>query len=39
MVKLTKVFILSSTLILKRLCLLGDTKLNAVLERLRSLYS
>jgi hypothetical protein len=39
MLKLTRVFTLNSTLVLKRLCRLGDTKLNVVLEGLRSLYS
>lgn len=39
MVKLTKVFTLSSALVLKRLCRLGDKHLNLVLDGLRSLYS
>jgi mRNA interferase MazF len=39
MVKLTKVFTLSSTLVLKRLCRLGERQLNVVLNGLRSLYS
>jgi hypothetical protein len=39
MVKLTKVFTLSSALVLKKLCRLGDRQLNAVLAGLRSLYS
>ena len=39
MVKLTKVFTLSSALVLKRLCRLRDGQLNAVLAGLRSLYS
>jgi len=39
MVKLTKVFTLSATLVLKRLCHLGDKHLNVVLEGLRNLYS
>ena len=39
MVKLTKVFTLSATLVLKKLCRLRDRQLNAVLEGLRSLYS
>jgi len=38
-VKLTKVFTLSSTLVLKKICRLGDRQLNVVLEGLRSLYS
>ena len=38
-VRLTKVFTLSSSLVLKRLCRLGDRQLNLVLEGLRSLYS
>ena len=39
MVKLTKVFTLSSALVMKRLCRLGDRKLNLVFAGLRSLYS
>lgn len=39
MVKLTKVFTLSSALVLKKLCRVGDSHLNAVLAGLRSLYS
>jgi mRNA interferase MazF len=39
MVKLTKVFTLSSALVVKRLCRLGDRQMNAVLAGLRSLYS
>jgi len=38
-VKLTKVFTLSSALVLKRLCRLGNPQLNAVLVGLRRLYS
>jgi mRNA interferase MazF len=38
-VKLTKVFTLSSALVLKTLCRLGDRQLNVVLAGLRSLYS
>lgn len=38
-VKLTKVFTLSSTLVLKKLCRLGDRRLNIILEGLRNLYS
>jgi mRNA interferase MazF len=38
-VKLTKVFTLSSDLVLKTLCRLGDRQLNVVLAGLRSLYS
>jgi mRNA-degrading endonuclease toxin of MazEF toxin-antitoxin module len=39
MVKLTKVFTLSSRLVLKKICRLGDRHLNVVLKGLRSLYS
>lgn len=39
MVKLTKVFTLSSTLVLKKLCRLSDRQLSVVLEGIRSLYS
>ncbi len=39
MVKLTKVFTLSSALVVKKLCRLGDRQLNVVLVGLRSLYS
>ena len=38
-VKLAKVFTLSSGLVLRKLCRLGDRQLNAVLAGLRSLYS
>jgi hypothetical protein len=39
MVKLTKVFTLSTALVLKKLCRLGDKQLNTVLASLRDLYS
>jgi mRNA interferase MazF len=39
MVKLTKVFTMTSALVLKKLCRLGDRQLNVVLAGLRSLYS
>ena len=38
-VRLAKVFTLSSALVLKRICRLGPTPLQAVLEALRNLYS
>ncbi len=38
-VKLAKVFTLSSALVMKKLCRLGDRQLNVVLTGLRSLYS
>lgn len=39
MVKLTKIFTLSSALVMKKLCRLGDRRLDVVLAGLRSLYS
>jgi mRNA interferase MazF len=39
LVKLTKVFTLSSTLVLKRLCRLSDRQMHVVLRGLRDLYS
>jgi len=38
-VRLTKVFTLSSTLVLKKICRLGDRQMNMVLDGLRTLYS
>jgi mRNA interferase MazF len=39
MVRMTKVFTLSSALVFKKLCRLGDQKLDVVLAGLRGLYS
>ncbi len=39
LVKLTKVFTLSSALVLKKICRLRDRHVNVVLEGLRTLYS